>query len=181
MAIQHVDITDPQIHEPKGASAAGANTVYVADGSGSGAWLPIGPAQIDMTTLAVEIQSDIGDGTIDLKGQFLITGVIPDVSAVSSILIALPKNGTVKNASFVLGGAITTANALVNIKNAAGVNMGSNATIAFSGSGKGSQFAWTATGNNVLTAPTWIEVTSDGGSDTSVPCYFTIVFEYVAN
>lgn len=36
--IQHNVITDPDIHEPKGAASALANTVYVANGAGSGSW-----------------------------------------------------------------------------------------------------------------------------------------------
>lgn len=35
---EHSTITDPDIHEPKGISSAVANTLYVADGSGSGDW-----------------------------------------------------------------------------------------------------------------------------------------------
>lgn len=38
MAVEHVDITDPEIHEPKGASTATVNQVYSADGAGSGTW-----------------------------------------------------------------------------------------------------------------------------------------------
>jgi len=38
MAIQHAVITDPDIHEPKGAAAATTGQVYVASGSGSGAF-----------------------------------------------------------------------------------------------------------------------------------------------
>lgn len=41
MAVEHVDITDPEIHEPKGASTATANQVYVADGAASGTWQKI--------------------------------------------------------------------------------------------------------------------------------------------
>lgn len=40
MAIEHVNIDDPEIHEPKGISTATANKVYVADGAGSGDWIP---------------------------------------------------------------------------------------------------------------------------------------------
>lgn len=40
MSIEHRLITDPQIHEPKGASTAAPNTIYVADGLGSGSWQP---------------------------------------------------------------------------------------------------------------------------------------------
>lgn len=36
--ISHTDITDPNIHEPKGISGATAGQVYVSDGSGSGSW-----------------------------------------------------------------------------------------------------------------------------------------------
>lgn len=34
----HGSITDPNIHEPKGASTATAGQVYAADGAGSGTW-----------------------------------------------------------------------------------------------------------------------------------------------
>lgn len=36
--IQHRDINDPEIHEPKGISSALSDTLYVANGSGSGEW-----------------------------------------------------------------------------------------------------------------------------------------------
>ena len=38
MSILHKNITDPDIHEPKGVSSAQAGTVYVANGGGSGSW-----------------------------------------------------------------------------------------------------------------------------------------------
>lgn len=38
MAVEHVDIADPEIHEPKGVSTATANQVYSANGAGSGTW-----------------------------------------------------------------------------------------------------------------------------------------------
>jgi len=38
MAIQHVDIPDAQIHEPKGVVSALEGYTYVANGSGSGNW-----------------------------------------------------------------------------------------------------------------------------------------------
>lgn len=40
MAVEHKNISDPNIHEPKGVSSAVAKTVYVADGLGSGVWEP---------------------------------------------------------------------------------------------------------------------------------------------
>jgi len=35
---EHVDITDPELHEPKGAAAASAGQLLVADGVGGSSW-----------------------------------------------------------------------------------------------------------------------------------------------
>jgi hypothetical protein len=36
--VNHNTLTDPYLHEPKGASTAASGAVYIADGAGSGAW-----------------------------------------------------------------------------------------------------------------------------------------------
>jgi hypothetical protein len=36
--VNHNTLSDPYLHEPKGASTAASGDVYVADGAGSGAW-----------------------------------------------------------------------------------------------------------------------------------------------
>jgi len=38
MTIEHKNVADPDVHEPKDISTADAGAVYVADGSGSGDW-----------------------------------------------------------------------------------------------------------------------------------------------
>lgn len=38
MTIEHVNITDPQIHEPKGVATAQLGHSYLANGAGSGSW-----------------------------------------------------------------------------------------------------------------------------------------------
>ena len=43
MTIEHKNITDPDIHEPKGVATASTNYVYVADGAGSGNWEDMNP------------------------------------------------------------------------------------------------------------------------------------------
>ena len=42
--VNHSSLTDPYLHEPKGASSASDGEVYISDGAGSGAWtyLPTG-------------------------------------------------------------------------------------------------------------------------------------------
>lgn len=50
--VQHKDITDNNIHEPKGITTATADQVYVADGAGSGTWRKINETDIDYATKA---------------------------------------------------------------------------------------------------------------------------------
>ncbi|MBV1952760.1 MAG: hypothetical protein KUG64_11275 [Cycloclasticus sp.] len=40
MTIEHKNITDAELHEPKGVFGASANNVYVSDGAAGGAWTP---------------------------------------------------------------------------------------------------------------------------------------------
>ncbi len=42
MAIQHKNIPDAELHEPKGVSSAASNTGYFANGTGSGSWKKVG-------------------------------------------------------------------------------------------------------------------------------------------
>lgn len=48
MTIQHNLITGSDLHEPKGVAAAGANHVYVANGSGSGTWQTVASGSLHM-------------------------------------------------------------------------------------------------------------------------------------
>lgn len=48
--MQHKDIPDAQLHEPKGVAAAANKTVYVATGAGTGAWRKIRESDIDYST-----------------------------------------------------------------------------------------------------------------------------------
>lgn len=52
MSIEHRDITDSQRHEPKGASTAVLNSVWFANGAGSGGFTKIKESLIDYTDKA---------------------------------------------------------------------------------------------------------------------------------
>ena len=45
--LEHSDLTDPNLHEPKGISAALVDTVYVADGADSGDWKQVPAAALE--------------------------------------------------------------------------------------------------------------------------------------
>lgn len=179
--IQHSSITDPHIHEPKGASTAGENTVYVSDGSGSGNWTVVGTDSMDFPGLVSELEAGIVDGSVSVDANVYVTAVIPDVSTADSVLVPIPDSYTVVGAEVVLGGAITDANASVSFLNSSGASMGTPVTIPFSGSGKGDQYSFTATGNNVIIGPSWIEVATDGASSGSQPVFVTVKLRGVIN
>lgn len=45
--IQHKDIPEAQLHEPKGVSTAADGRVYVANGAGTGSWIRVPDSSID--------------------------------------------------------------------------------------------------------------------------------------
>jgi len=172
--IQHVNITDPQLHEPKGASSASSGTAYIADGAGSGAWQIIPLASLNWSQVQAEINTDLLSQDIDVLGELYFTAVIEDISTASSVIIPVPDSGTIVSASVVLGGPITVADASISFKNSAGAGMGTAVTVGFTSSAKGDQYAFTATGNNTIVGPSWIEVETDGGSTDPQSLYITV-------
>lgn len=68
--IEHENIADPYIHEPKDVSTASADEVYVADGAGSGAWskLPI-TALEGISSNGADQTHVVGDGAGGFKLQ----------------------------------------------------------------------------------------------------------------
>lgn len=67
MTIEHVSISDPEIHEPKGVSTANIKEVYQADGVGSGSWTNI-------VTDVVIVRS-----AADLPTPVLVDGVLSHI------------------------------------------------------------------------------------------------------
>ena len=55
--IEHKDLPDSLLHEPKGASTAVAGTVYVADGAGSGSFQKLPTTSLDITAPSVPVIS----------------------------------------------------------------------------------------------------------------------------
>lgn len=66
--VAHSSLTGADLHEPKGVATAGSNTVYVADGAGSGNW-----ESIDGSVIASS--SDLSVATVTTTGVVTIAGV----------------------------------------------------------------------------------------------------------
>lgn len=147
--VEHSTLTTTDLHEPKGIAAATNNKVYVANGSGSGSWLP--------RTHTLFATKD-------------------NVSNAGSSYVPIPYAGTIAKVVSVLTGAITTADAVITVRNSAGVSMGT-ITIAQSGSAAGDVDTLTPASNNTVTADSYIRLESNGASTNNVPVHFAIVLE----
>ena len=151
--VNHSSLTDPYIHEPKGTATAAAGRVYVANGSGSGAWT------------AKET----------LVGETL-NGYLEDVSSVETVHIPVPYAGTISKVITVLEGAISSADATVDVKNSSAASMGT-LTITASGSAAGDVDTLSPSTNNTVTADSFITVSSNGASTNQAKLRFTIVLD----
>jgi hypothetical protein len=126
MAQEHSTIADPDIHEPKGIAAAPLDSVYVANGAGSGAWTTPGGALFgDMDFNSNSIPTNItvaspvaGDGnavllsgaTLTTPGSLYSQGVADTISfenTGNNELLRVPEDGIYElsfNGSFTGGG-----------------------------------------------------------------------------
>jgi Mg2+/citrate symporter len=164
---EHADITDPDLHECKGAAAASVNTVPQADGAGSTTWGLIGTANLDTTELFN-------------TNKFQLTVSFPDVSTADTILVSLPFACTLNRATTILNNAITVADAVVTFINSTGPSTIGSVTVAQSGSAEGDKDTLTAAANNSFTAGTHLKITTDGGSTTTAKLLILLEFTRTA-
>lgn len=151
--VNHSTLTDPYLHEPKGAASASSGEVYVANGAGSGAWT----AKETLIELSLE-------------------GYLENVSAVEKVYVPIPFAGTVVKILTVLEAVISSANSTVTVKNAAGSSMGT-LTITASGSAAGDVDTLVPVSNNTVTADSFITIESDGASTNTAKLRFVVVLD----
>jgi hypothetical protein len=151
--VNHSSLTDPYLHEPKGVAAAASGEVYVANGSGSGAWT----AKETLIELSLE-------------------GYLENVSAVEKVYVPIPFAGTVVKILTVLEAVISSSNSTVTVKNAAGSSMGT-LTITASGSAAGDVDILVPVSNNTVTADSFITIESDGASTNTAKLRFVVVLD----
>lgn len=141
----HKDLTGSELHEPKGVAGAGAGTVYVANGTGSGAWQPrySGLYNTNLITLC---------------------GHLDDVSAPNShYRFVAPVKCELASLVAILDAAINTADSVVSVY-INNVLFADTLTVTAAGSSTGSTFSRAFTTTNTLNAGTSIEIRSDGAS-----------------
>ena len=145
----HSALTGTDLHEPKGVAAAASGKVYLSNGLGSGSWV---------------------------VPSYTITGVIDDVSTASTIYLGVPFAGTVTKVVTVLAGSLTTADATITVKDAAGSSMGT-LTITQSGSAAGDVDTLSPVSNNTVANDSRISVETNGSSDTTRKLFVTVYIQ----
>lgn len=154
----HKDLTGADLHEPKGIESAAADTVYVANGSGSGSW-----------------NSRLGD-VLNLN-QYELTQTIDDIStADSSAYFYVPRTSRLRFINIILNNAITGADSVVSVL-VNNVALPETLTVPFSGSTTGTSVTLNVTTTSTLLAGTIIRVKSDGASSTAAKAFVTAGFQ----
>lgn len=159
---QHSALTGSDLHEPKGAAGASVNTVYVADGAGSGTWEKVSADSIDTSSI---FNTNTG----------FIVETIADVSTATTIYIPTSRAITIDKIVSVLHGAITVADSTITVRNASAASMGT-LTIAFTGSGSGTIDTLLPASNNTIAEDSYFTIATDGGSTTVMSITFIIEF-----
>ena len=147
--VLHSSLTGADSHEPKGVESATVGQVYIANGTGGGAWT----TQINKYQLTVELT---------------------DVSTASSAYIVVPIAGTITSIYTVLHGAIATADAGITTEVNGVAVTGGDLTIAFTSSAAGDIDITSPSANKTVAIGDLLEVITDGASTNTIRA--TVVF-----
>lgn len=162
---QHANLTDTELHQMKGASSAAANTVPVANGSGSTTFQKLTTTELDTSSIFIN--------------KFTLCGQFVDVGTASTAYFVVPRAATLNKVYTILQGAITTADSTLTVKNNAGSTIGT-ITVSFSGSAAGDVDSLTASTNNTFTAGQMCTVATDGGASSVAILYIVLEFTQTA-
>ena len=149
--VNHSTLTDPYLHEPKGVATASSSEVYVANGSGSGAWT----AKESLAQLSLE-------------------GFFTDISTAGTVYLPIPFAGTVVKVVTVLESTLSSADATVTVSNAA--SMGT-ITVTHTSSAAGDVDTLVPSTNNTVAADSFITLATDGASATAASLRFVVVLD----
>lgn len=154
----HATLTGADLHEPKGVAAASANTVYVANGSGSGTWSKVGASSVET-------------GTVKNLNKEQMFGAYTDIGTAGSRYLGFAKPVKVDKIVAVIQSATSGADTVLTFKNNSGLTMG---TITVpNGAPAGALYALSPTINNDFLTETRIQIDSDGGTSTNTNVQFT--------
>lgn len=160
--VEHNALTGSSLHEPKGVAAAGANTLYSADGAGTGTWQKIGV-------------NNINTSSIKELNRVYLTYSIPDLNAAASYWMVIPVAGAIVKIWSAIDSALATADNVLTFEIAGVAVTNGTVTITQAGSAAGDVDSATPTAANTLTEGQALEIISNGGTSSTTRC--TLTFE----
>ena len=152
MTIEHKNITNTNLHEAKGASAATTDTVLHAS-SGVNAW---------------KFQ------------EFALNLHIADLVTNTTYYLATPYAGTITSITSVIDNAFTTADCVITAKIGTTAVTSGVLTITQSGSAAGDVDTVSPSGANTLTANQAVNFVVTGSNTTATACTITVILRRTA-
>lgn len=148
--VNHKDLPNSELHEPKGISTASTGTVYVSDGAGSGTWQ-------------------------DPSHAYTLNARIDNISTADDVYLAVPQSGTITKIYSVIDGVLTAADAGLTFSIGAVPITGSAITVAYTGSAAGDVDSSTPSAANTVVAGDSIKISTDGLSTGTVACTLSLL------
>lgn len=152
MAIQHKDITDPDIHEPKGVVIAPTGS-FLSATSGVSTWA---------------------------FPNYSLSLYIPNLTGAANYWIAALHDGYLLTTTAILNGTLGTANTTIT-PNIGGVDVLTGIiTIPFAGSVAGTIVTASPSAGNAVSANQGVRFIVSGGSTGNVSCTLSLLFRRTA-
>jgi hypothetical protein len=158
--VAHANLTGANLHEPKGVASASADTVYAADGAGTGNWQKITTDNLDTTSI-FGVNEDI------------IVFLYDDIGTAGSRYIPIPWDCTVVQIFTAIQASIAGADNIFTFRNNGAASMGT-ITVTQSGSAAGDVDSMTPASNNTFTAGQKMQIDSNGGDSGTTDVYISI-------
>lgn len=155
---QHKDLTEADLHEPKGVSTAAVGFVYVATGAGTGTWKKVGITELNTTGIPGLLQY------VDGMNH-------PNINSSKTAYTVMARPGSLTKIYVVVDATVTTDVTLSFLKNG-GASLG--ATTIPAGTAAGAIFSITLSSPVAVIAGDFITANSNGTG--SVVCTASISF-----
>ena len=140
--VNHKDLPESELHEPKGVSTASNGTSYVSNGSGSGTWK-------------------------QAPYKYVLTHEITDFKTPHSHYHVVPIGGTIVKIYSIIDQAFTGSDEIITFKRNGSAIVGATITIEQASSAAGTIDSSIPSSNNVVSEGDIIELIGNGGSTSA--------------
>lgn len=156
----HASLTGADLHEPKGCATATVDSVYVANGTGSGTWKKIPAASIDQTSV-----KDVN------KFHYLYR--FEDIGTAKSVYLPVKNACSLTSVTVISQVTPTTTNTVLTFKNNGSSTIG---TVTVTTAAAPSTFTMSSPTNTAFTANTYLQIDTDGGAANTPDAVILIEF-----